>query len=237
MCNIIEMPDSGPPNGFTKDQILFENSDLIAVNKPSGLLVHPYWSETNETECLMKQLRDHLGHWVYVIGRLDRPVSGIVLFGKNKESVRVIKDLWHLPSTRKSYLLLVKGIIDEPGVFELPLTDDNKVKKEAETEYWPLEKFEKATLVKAQILTGRKHQIRRHFSTGMHQIIGDTKYGKGRYNQYYRDHFDLHRIFLHAHSLRIDDASGLKLLDVECSLPQELESTLNRLQSDPDLLR
>lgn len=210
-------------------QILYESDNLIAVEKPSGLLVHAYRKETNERDHLLKRLRDQTGKYLFPIHRIDRPVSGIVLFGLNASTVREVKAIWHSDTTVKTYITLVKGLINSDGYFDFALTNDHKQKQSALTRYEPVRNFNDTTLVKVQIETGRKHQIRRHFSRRCSNIIGDTKYGQGKWNRLFREQFNLNRIFLHATHLKLSLPLSDEILDIDSPLPKELEFVLENL--------
>lgn len=212
-------------------EILYQDSDIIVVHKPSGLLVHPYWKETNERDNLMVRVRDQIGQKVYPIHRLDRPVSGAIMFGLNGEIVKRIQEHWHNKDlVHKEYLALVFGEITEPGKFDFQLSDANKVKKDALTKYKPLQVVNKATLMQVVIETGRTHQIRRHFSRSRHHLIGDCKHGKGNINRHYRDEHSFHRIFLHSYRFKLD-LEFLKI-DIVCPMPKELTKLLDELDID-----
>lgn len=209
-------------------EILHEDQDYIFLNKPSGLLVHPYPTETNEKLNLLKIVRDHCGHYLYPIHRLDRPVSGVIVFGKSADSAAKLKKIWH-ESVQKKYLALVRGHPDQSGIIDFPLNNEKKIAQEARTAFKVVQYFEKSALLEVEIFTGRKHQIRRHFSRRMHHVICDTRYGKGRINHYYRDHFGIDRIFLHAASLSISKSEWNLDLCVESQLPENLSCALQNM--------
>ncbi|GAB4408704.1 MAG: tRNA pseudouridine(65) synthase TruC [Bacteriovoracaceae bacterium] len=209
-------------------EILFEDPYYLIVNKPSGMFVHPYKEESQERETLMKIVKEQTGHYVYPIQRLDRPVSGIVLFALSSEAARKIQEEWSKDTTIKEYLCLARGEIESEGIFNFALTDENGVKKEAITKYWPLEIKNRLTFCRVQIQTGRKHQIRRHFARRCHGIIGDTAHGKGKINQFFRDHYGLHRIFLHCHFLSFIHPYSNQIIDIKCPLPEELSNVLKK---------
>ncbi|MBU3914282.1 hypothetical protein KKA14_01995 [bacterium] len=210
--------------------ILYQSENLIAVEKPSGLLVHAYRKETNERDHLLRRVRDQVGMYLYPIHRLDKPVSGIVLFGLNASIVREIKEVWHLESTLKQYLALVKGALTSPGSFEFDLTNDYQQKQTAITRYEPVQCFQETTLVRVRIETGRKHQIRRHFSRRCANVIGDSKYGQGKWNRLFHEQYNLERIFLHACRLKLTVPSSGEVLDIKSPLPMELEAVLEKLR-------
>ena len=212
-------------------EILFQNDDVVVVTKPSGLLVHPYWKETNERDNLMRRVRDQIGQRVNPIHRLDRPVSGAIMFGLNGDIVKKVQEHWHdKTKVHKEYLALAFGEIDKEGIFNFSLSNEKKVKQEALTKYRPLTTSERATLMQITIETGRTHQIRRHFSRSSHHLIGDTKHGKGKINNYYRETHNFHRIFLHSYRLKID-LDFLKV-DIESPLTNELKSLLDNIKID-----
>jgi 23S rRNA-/tRNA-specific pseudouridylate synthase len=212
-------------------EILYQDSEIIVVHKPAGLLVHPYWKETNERDNLMVRVRDQIDQKVYPIHRLDRPVSGAIMFGLNGEIVKKIQEHWHdKDQVHKEYLALVYGEIQEPGKYDFQLSDANKVKKDALTKFRPLSIVDKATLMQIVIETGRTHQIRRHFSRSRHHLIGDCKHGKGNINRYYREEHNFRRIFLHSYRFKLD-LDFLKI-DIKCPLPKELSRLLDELKID-----
>ncbi len=213
-------------------KVLWEDEHFIAVEKPSGLFTHRSTEARHIKENLVAKTRDILNSYVYPIHRLDRPVSGIVIFGKSGEDANKLKENWHQETTRKLYLALVKGIINKPGTFDFALNDENKVPKVAITHYEPLEVFPQNTFVKIKIDTGRRHQIRRHFSRRMHQVIGDTAHGKGKVNQYFRDEFGLKRIFLHATELEFQHPYSREEIKLKSNLPEDLAEILNKLRTN-----
>jgi tRNA pseudouridine65 synthase len=214
-------------------KVLYQDEAIIAVEKPSGLLVHAYRKETNERDHLLRRVKNQTGCFLYPLHRLDRPVSGIVLFGLNPDVVRELQAVWHAPGTVKEYLALVKGTLDIPGCFDFPLLNEYKRKQDAETCYEPLECFGDVTLVKIQINTGRKHQIRRHFSRRCHNIVGDRKYGQGALNRSFRDELGLDRIFLHAHRFSTSLPSTGRKIEIHSPLPACLQHVVEKIGSRP----
>ena len=209
--------------------ILYQDKDIIVADKPSGLLVHPYWKETNEKECLMKKLRDQVGSYVHPAHRLDRPVSGPVIFSTQSEMIKEIQFNWHLANTKKQYIALVKSKIELAGEFNFPLKSEKGMTQKARTLYQPLFVFENTTLVKVEIKTGRKHQIRRHFSRRCQNVIGDTKRGNSELNKFFREEHGLERIFLHCHRLAIEHPVTEQMIDVRSPLPENLMNVLLNL--------
>lgn len=208
-------------------EIVFEDDWLIGVNKPAGLLVHPSWITAPDEPTLMGLLKAHTGApKLHTIHRLDRATSGIILVGKTLEATQDIQAQFLQRSIQKTYLASVRGWtedaerIDYPLVpkrdkFAEPMAKENPEPKEAVSAYRtlgrveldiPIGRYPKArySLVEVKPKTGRKHQIRRHMKHILHPIVGDTKYGEGRHNRLFREHFDLHRLLLMATELEFE---------------------------------
>ncbi|MBI2519694.1 MAG: hypothetical protein HYV97_04735 [Bdellovibrio sp.] len=209
--------------------IIYQDDLIVAVEKPSGLFVHPYKAVSNEKSHLMKLVKNQIGKYLYPIHRLDRPVSGIVIFGLSSKVVSEIKEEWNSDKNTKEYITLVRGHVENAGEFNFPLKNDQGVPQAARTLYWPLWSNHDYSLMKVQLKTGRQHQIRRHFSRRMHQIVGDTGYGKGVINQYFREQFGLTRIFLHAHYLKVFNPMIDNYYEFHSPLPSDLQQVLDKL--------
>lgn len=207
-------------------EILYQDEFLVAINKPSGLLVHRSPIDRHETEFAVQILRDQLGRFVYPIHRLDKPTSGVLLFALDKESAKIMGEKFMSHEAKKSYIAVVRGYAPENGVIDYALSikldkiaDKNssadKEPQEAITHYerlaiveldFEVGKYDKTrySLVKLYPLTGRKHQLRRHMKHISHHILGDTKYGRGEHNILIRQEFGCHRMLLHAIELQIN---------------------------------
>lgn len=209
--------------------VIYQDENFIVVDKPSGVIVHP-WSECSDKVSLMHLLKEQTGKWIYPIHRLDRAVSGVMIFAFSSQSAKLLQDQWGRDETEKIYCGLVRGAVDSPTYIDYPLKNKKKAtgeKQEAMTKLWPQGSNEFVSLLKIKIETGRYHQIRRHCSAMACQLIGDTKYGKGEMNRYYREHFDLHRLFLHCLGLKIE-LGGVQH-KFFAPLPEDLLQVLSRL--------
>ncbi len=215
-----------------KVNIIYQDDYYIIVEKPANLFVHPYHAESNEKKCLMKYLRNQVGHYVYPVNRLDRPVSGLVVFATKSDYVRPFQEIWNTDEVQKKYIALARSHFKEAGEFNFPLKADNKIEKDALTLYTPLRLYQTATLLEVEIKTGRFHQIRRHFSRRVQHLLGDRKYGKKKYNDYYLEHFQLQRIFLHCHKFSFTHPLDNKKLEVLCPLPEDLQRVLELMEKE-----
>ncbi|MCO4758950.1 MAG: tRNA pseudouridine(65) synthase TruC [Oceanospirillaceae bacterium] len=217
--------------------ILFEDDNLIAVNKPSGLLVHPSWIAPRGTPNLTSMLREYLQGTAYTIHRLDRPTSGVIVFGKNKETAQKMNQKFADREVQKTYLCMTRGYTPEGDVIDYALkekldkladkmSNPDKPAQEAVSEYRRLGTVElpmavgrydvsRYSLVEVKPKTGRKHQIRRHMKHISHPLIGDTKHGDGRHNKAFRDHFDLDRLLLMAIELSFRHPESGELLTIK----------------------
>ena len=216
--------------------IHYQDENYVVVEKPSGILVHPFKAESNDRITLLSLLRDQISQYVYPIHRLDRPVSGPVVFGLQSEAVSKIQKIWHSDKVEKKYQALVKGKFIEKGEFSFALKNENQVEQNARTKYSPIQSFYLAdlesdfTYVDIDIFTGRKHQIRRHFSRRCSNIVCDTKYGRGKINHYFRDHFSVDRIFLHCSQLNLVNPFTNQAINVKSDLPNSLSNCLKMLE-------
>jgi len=212
-------------------KVLFEDEYYIAVNKPHGLLSHPSNECRQVKENLLFDVRDHLGMHVHPVNRLDRGTSGIMLLAKSREAVPEMQKIWATDKIKKKYLALCHDAIEDPGQFDFELGNDNKVKQEALTLYTPLEVFTDSTLMDIEIKTGRRHQIRRHFSRRMHALLGDRKYGKKKWNDEYLEKYQLKRIFLHSYILEFEHPYTGEEIKLYCPLDEDLTGPLEHIRS------
>jgi tRNA pseudouridine65 synthase len=212
----------------------------VAINKPSGLLVHKSMIDRHEIYYAMMMLRDQIGKYIYPVHRLDKPTSGVLLFALTKECAMLLSKQFEEHSIIKTYLAVVRGYTQLEGIIEHPLSEkldkiaDKKARSEKEaqeaiTAYkrlatveldYSIGRYEKTrySLVKVTPRTGRKHQIRRHMKHISHHLLGDTKYGRGEQNKYIRAQFDCQRMLLHANSLEITHPYTNKRIEIKAPL-------------------
>ncbi len=198
--------------GITLD-ILYEDEDLIAINKPHGLLVHKTSMAKDATEFALQILRDQIGTKVYPAHRLDRKTSGTLLFAKNDVANALAQGLFRDRAVTKSYHAIVRGHILENQKIDYPLSNGKSL-QEAVTYIEPLTYFtipvrtdryptSRYTLVKIQPTTGRYHQIRKHLAHIRHPIIGDRPHGCNKQNRFWKAQHQMTTMLLHAQSLSL----------------------------------
>ncbi|WP_244613099.1 pseudouridine synthase [Modicisalibacter radicis] len=201
--------------------IVYQDDILVAVRKPSGLLVHRSALARGETRFALQLLRDQLGRRVYPLHRLDRPTSGLLLFALDPEVARELGEAFTARQVAKRYLAVVRGVGPEQERLDYPLREEDGARPKAEmpaqpacTEIRRLDSVElpvqvdrypqaRYSLIEARPLTGRRHQIRRHLSRRGYPIIGDAKHGKGLHNRFFRDRLGCERLLLAAVGLSL----------------------------------
>jgi RluA family pseudouridine synthase len=202
--------------------IEYENDDIVIVNKPAGLAVQDItqWTPAH---------------------RLDKQTSGLLALAKSQQGLEFLRSLFKSRNITKEYLALVYGRIERHGVIDKPLVKighegSSRVRvhesgRKSVTEYWP-EKHcylgvDEFTLVRVKLHTGRTHQIRVHFLSEKHPVMGDDLYGKPQSQKLSQI---LPRQFLHASRLEFKLPDGT-WLEVESKLPEDLQSVLNQLDA------
>ena len=112
-----------------KINIIYQDSNFLIVEKPSGIIVHP-WSECADKTSLLYLLKEQTGKYIYPVHRLDRPVSGVMIFALNSDAANLIKNNWNLDSTQKVYIGLCKGEVTRSQYISYPLHNQNRTKKQ-----------------------------------------------------------------------------------------------------------
>ncbi|RAI93978.1 pseudouridine synthase [Algoriphagus yeomjeoni] len=224
-------------------EILFEDEYLIAINKPSGLLVHRTSIAAEETVFALQLLRDQIGQHVSPVHRLDRPTSGVLLFSKNEEVLPLLKEQFADRSVKKTYLAIVRGIPTiKSNLIDHPLTSERSGKlQESQTHFQVLAEAEipfnttgrypssRYSLLELKPETGRTHQIRRHLAHIRHYILGDKKHGDNKQNQFFEKQFGMVNLLLHARKLEFTHPISKKKVSIEASLPSHFQKTISDL--------
>jgi tRNA pseudouridine65 synthase len=183
--------------------ILYQDNDLVVINKPNGILVHKTEISTDRV-FVLQELRNQINQLVFPVHRLDRPTSGVLLFALSPEAARILQRQFKEHQVHKTYHAIVRGWLQDEGTLDYDLDE-----KECITNFKLLEKFSfqipqrgftesRYSLVEAKPKTGRFHQIRRHLR---HPIVGDTTHGDGFQNKLFIKNLDEDCLFLHASSL------------------------------------
>ena len=229
-------------NFIIKDNIIYEDDNILIINKPRGLLLQQDGSDNPSLDIIVS---NYLKTTAMPVHRLDKDTSGICVFAKNNKTAEEMSKIFNDHSQiEKHYITLVSGNITEDGVVDAPLRKSFERKKmvvaplksgakSAITKYHPLKNFKEYTLLDVELLTGRTHQIRAHMSYIRHHVVGDIKYGDYKINNIFKREFGFENQFLHAFKLKFLDIKGplnyLKNKEFSCNLPPELEEILKKL--------
>ena len=213
-------------------KIIYEDDNILVIDKPKGLLVHGDEGEKRITlqNMVLNYLRDKrewdpndlAGFIPSPAHRLDRNTSGIVIFGKNLPTLQLLLQLFReRDQIEKRYSLLVRGITSERGEISYPLIKDSEKRivkvttlqkggKPALTRYHRLKAYSCGfSLVEAELMTGRTHQLRVHFAAIGHPIVGDSKYGDFAVNDNFENLYGLKNQFLHASYFKFKEIPGV----------------------------
>lgn len=220
--------------------IIYEDNDIIVVNKPKGMVVHPANGNPDGTlvNAIMAICKDSLsgiGGEIRpgIVHRLDKDTSGLLIIAKNDEAHVNVSEQIKNHEVKKTYIALVRGIIKEnEATIDMPIgrsTSDrkkmavNKKGKNAITHIKVLKRYDKYTLVEVNIETGRTHQIRVHLSYIGYPIIGDATYSNGK------NEFNVQGQCLHAKKLEFVHPITGEKMELEAPLPQYFQEIINTL--------
>lgn len=232
-------PDE-PDRENARLELLYRDEALVAVNKPSGILVHRT-RISRDREFVLQRLRNQLGRHVFPAHRLDRATSGVLLFALDPDTASTTATQFQAGQVRKHYIAVVRGYTEPGGRIEHALdSEDSDTRREAVTCYRRLAAVEldapvgryptaRYSLVAIRPETGRRHQIRRHFAHISHPVVGDTTHGDGRHNRFFRERFGIHRLLLHAWSLELEHPQNRDALRIQAPLPAEFQGLLGDL--------
>ncbi len=238
----VSIPPPAPSPLLPEDiplNILYEDSDLLVIDKPAGLTVHP--APGHPAHTLVNAILSHLADLSDasdsprpgIVHRLDKDTSGLMLVAKNSLAQANLSDQFKNRSVAKAYLALVKGhLTPEHGIIEAPIGRDSRNRKrmavtvkdsgrEARTRYQVVRYLDDYTLLEAIPETGRTHQIRVHLAAIGYPVVGDTTYGVKSPH--------LSRQFLHASRLGFHLPSSGEYVEFKSSLPPDLEKALRNI--------
>ncbi|MCS7219698.1 MAG: RluA family pseudouridine synthase [Anaerolineae bacterium] len=248
---IVQIPPPLPAMALPEPiplDILYEDNDLLVINKPAGMVVHPAPGRVHRTGTLVNAVLAHVPDLVIggeqrpgIVHRLDKDTSGVILVAKNDAALRDLQAQFKARTVEKAYLALVEGELPTThGRIEAPIGRDPRHRqrmavvpehrgRSAVTEFLVLERFSGYTLIEARPRTGRTHQIRVHLTSIGHPLVGDPVYG--------RKHPRLHcpRQFLHAFRIGVRLPSSGMWAEFTAPLPADLEEVLERLRRERKL--
>ena len=230
-------------------QIIFENDELVAINKPAGLLTIPDREQSEKS--LKEMLQDKYGS-IFTVHRLDKDTSGLVIFAKNETAHKYLSKLFEDRKVEKYYLGIVIGSPEnKTGMIDAPISEHPLHKglmtvhrngKPSQTGYEVLEANKNYSLVSFQLHTGRTHQIRVHAKNIGHPLAFDTLYGDGKpvllssikkkFKLSKHDEEErpmINRLALHSYKLSFEDMND-KRLELEAAMPKEFRALMQQLK-------
>ncbi len=221
-------------------EIIYQDDQLVAINKPHGLLVHRTKIASDVSEFALQILRDQLGQHVFPCHRLDRKTSGVLLFALDETTNSLMQQKFSEGLVNKKYLAIVRGYTNDNGIIDYSIKNDNSREQEAKTAYKTLDRTEleipfsgqstsRYSLVEVEPLTGRMHQIRKHFAHIFHPIIGDRPHGCNKQNKLFKEKWDMTSLMLHAIDLKFDHPINNKNIEIEAKVSSEFSRTLEFL--------
>lgn len=233
--------------------ILYEDSDVLVINKPVGMLSQKAEAKDRSVveylityllesgQLTEKNLRSFKPS---ICNRLDRNTSGLLVCGKSLKGLQRMGEIFRERSMKKFYRCIVAGEVKEAVHIQGYLVKDEKTNRVSisrtevpgsqpiETEYRPIERLRRSTLLEVHLITGRTHQIRAHLASEGHPILGDYKYGTEAINRYYKERYQLSSQLLHAYRLEMPDKiEGLEQLAGKiflAPLPKKFEQIVER---------
>lgn len=235
--------------GFT---IIFENDDFIAIDKASGVLTIP--DRHDDTQASLYKILNHKYGKIFIVHRLDRDTSGLILFAKNEATHKYLSQLFEQRRIEKNYLGIVRGSMpDKKGSINEAIAEHpfrkgemavSKKGKPSLTDYEVLKDHGIYSLVNFDIHSGRTHQIRVHAKFIGHPIVGDSVYGDGKpvllssFKKKYKlsqsaeeERPIINRLALHSHRLAFTDQQGQKHI-IEAELPKDMKALLQQLKKN-----
>ncbi|HCU04943.1 MAG: hypothetical protein A2X77_02030 [Gammaproteobacteria bacterium GWE2_42_36] len=223
------------------DRILYEDSDLLILNKPVGLAVHGGTDISMGVIEVLRQMRQGKNDFLELAHRLDRDTSGCLVIAKKRSVLRELHELLRAGKIEKIYRALTMGRWPKKdnrisaqlerqeksqGGRKIKVSEEGKA---SVTDFHVQQVFGLASLMSVKLHTGRMHQIRVHAQSAGHPVAGDTKYGDKAFNRMMHQ-LGLRRLFLHAEKIRFQLPSTLKTISVEAPLDEELSVFLSRLK-------
>ena len=227
------------PNASSLLRVLHADARLIVVDKPPGLLVHRSALDAHEDDSALDRMRAQTGTPLWTVHRLDKGTSGVLVFARDADAARALGAAFEAGAVGKCYLALVRGWPAAEGVVDHPLSRDperasqGQPTRAARTRYRTLQTFEwpfavdarhptsRYALVEVHPLTGRRHQIRRHFKHLGHPLVGDSTHGKGVHNRAVAGWLGTARLWLHALRIVLPHPDDGKPLEIEAPTEPE----------------
>lgn len=221
--------------------ILYQSGELVAINKPHGLLVHRSPMANDATEFAVQRLRDQLGQRVWPVHRLDRKTGGVLLFTLSEAMNSTMQQQFMDGRVYKTYLAIVRGHTPDTQTIDYALRHlDTGALQEAITHLKTIQRTEiplpfgkhttsRYSLVELTPTTGRMHQLRKHMAHILHPIIGDRPHGCNKQNKLFLEQFSMNTMLLHAQQLAFRHPVTLEEIVINAPVQSEFGRMLGKL--------
>jgi tRNA pseudouridine65 synthase len=222
-------------------EILYHDESITILNKPSGLITHR-GALSDDKDSVVDRLRQIYAAAPAPVHRLDRPASGVLIAANDADAARILCEAFQSGQVHKTYHAVVRGWVTEPGEINIPLKkykEGKAVKGEGEEQealsrYAPLKRAEiplennrfptsRYSLIEAEPVTGRFHQLRRHLARTGHPIVGDTAHGDLRHNAIMTRYLGNDRLLLHARRICFPHPLSGEIMTIDAPYPQDFE--------------
>jgi tRNA pseudouridine65 synthase len=227
---------------FSPLEIIYQDEFLVAINKPSGLIVHKTPMAKDAKVFALQELRNQLDQYVYPAHRIDRQTSGVLLFALSPEVDKQLKELFREQKVKKTYWTIVRGFTPEEGTITKPLAKEGSEEvQQATTHYKKLKQIElpipvskypacRLSFLEVYPETGRMHQIRKHLAHIRHYIIADKPHGDCKQNKMFFEKFGLNNMLLHSRGMIFEHPITKKTIELQAELPTHFQEILNMFQ-------
>jgi tRNA pseudouridine65 synthase len=217
-------------------EILYQDEELVAVNKPHGLLVHRSMIAADTSEFAVQILRDQIGRKVFPVHRLDRKTAGVLLFALTDQMNREMQMQFQEGKVQKHYHAIVRGFTPDSLEIDYPLKRDDGLVQDAFTAFTTIKKVElplpfghhatsRYSLVDLHPATGRMHQLRKHMAH-----IGDRPHGCNKQNRFFKEHFQMDSMLLHARQIQFEHPVLNQTITISADYQPEFKRMLQVLE-------
>lgn len=224
-------------------EIIYQDANLIAINKPHGLLVHKSKYVGVADFFAVQVLRNQIGQYVWPCHRLDRKTSGVLLFSLDVETNSLMQQQFTDNGVSKKYLSIVRGYTDDDGIIDYALVNEKGKEQEAVTKYKTLQRTEidvpfgkfktsRYSLIEVYPQTGRLHQIRKHFAHIFHPIIADRTHGCNKQNRLFKEQWGFTTMTLHASEVNFAHPITNTQIVIKAAISSEFKRILKILSFD-----
>lgn len=234
------------PSELNPQDVLYRSKGLLAINKRAGIPVHGSPIIEDSPQTLLAMVRQNEGRLMYAPHRLDRPVSGVMLFTGKRDLLSELSRLFETGEIQKCYITVARGWTEDKGEISYPLLPPKDVRKagsvarESVTRFKTIARVElpipvdpyptaRYSLLALHPQTGRRHQLRMHMKHISHPLVGDTTYGRGEHNRMFRENYNCDRLLLHAWTVEFAHPANGRSVRIQAPLDGQFSRVISAL--------